>query len=200
MNLVIDIGNSLTKLAVFDAKECIDIQVVEVLSIAAIRTIAEDYDVTTAILSAVKAYPGSIKEYLYEQFYFIELTNETPLPIKNDYETPATLGKDRIALAVGGWSLYPGEHVLLIDAGTCITYDLVSSEGVYAGGAISPGIRMRFQSLNTFTGKLPLIDFKDVDNPIGRSTESCILSGVLYGILNEAAGFIDRFKITYPES
>lgn len=120
------------------------------------------------------------------------------LPYKMAYKTPQTLGADRIAAVAGAMRLYPGENVLCIDAGTCITFDLLSADGVYQGGAISPGIQMRYQALNHYTGKLPLIRHQIFDAPAGQSTEESILAGVQQGIIGEIHWQIAQANAKYP--
>jgi len=104
------------------------------------------------------------------------------------------LGKDRVAAAAAATTIFPGENVLVIDAGTSITYDLITKNGTYLGGGISPGIMMRFKALNTFTGKLPLITEIDDAPLIGNDTPSSIKSGVLNGVLAEVNGIIDSYS------
>jgi type III pantothenate kinase len=125
---------------------------------------------------------------------FIELDHLTPVPLTIDYKTPETLGRDRIALVAGAAAMYPGKNVLAIDAGSCITYDLVTSAGHYLGGAISPGIDMRLKALNTFTGKLPLVQQQDFYRLIGNTTTTSILSGVINGTVEEVKGIIGHYR------
>ena len=119
---------------------------------------------------------------------------KTPLPIQNKYKTPKTLGKDRLAAVVAAKELYPRKHCLVIDAGTCITYDLITKESVYLGGAISPGMDMRFQAMNTFTAKLPLVKRKKTTNLIGNTTNSALQSGGVLGAVFEMEGFIRAYR------
>jgi len=128
----------------------------------------------------------------------LELNNSTSLPINNLYKTIQTLGKDRIAAVTGGANLFPNNDLLIIDAGTCITFDFINANKDYLGGAISPGINLRFKALHNFTGNLPLIDPKADVNLIGDSTESSILSGVINGVREEVDGIIGRYKSSYP--
>jgi type III pantothenate kinase len=125
------------------------------------------------------------------------LKPETDLPISHRYKTLDTLGADRIAGVVAVHALYPGKNVLLIETGTCITYDLISADGIYQGGGISPGLHMRFMALHTFTHKLPLIE--PVSNPalLGDSTETSILSGVVNGLKAEVEGIISLYESNY---
>jgi type III pantothenate kinase len=123
----------------------------------------------------------------------LELTHETPLPIRNDYGTPQTLGRDRLAGAVGAWRLFPGENVLVLDAGTCLKYDFVRADGVYLGGSISPGLGMRFAALSHFTARLPLVGQRDGGGLVGTTTETAIRTGVQHGAQFEAEGFWRAF-------
>ena len=107
---------------------------------------------------------------------------------------PKTLGKDRLAAVVGAFALYSGENTLVIDAGTCIKYDLITLKGVYSGGSISPGINMRFQGLHTFTAQLPLLEKKAVRNLIGSNTTTAIRTGVQLGAILEMEGFIKKYE------
>ena len=127
------------------------------------------------------------------------LTHLLPLPIQIKYKTPKTLGVDRIAAVCGAIDIFPNKDSLVIDAGTAITYDFVDRQGNYEGGAISPGIEMRFEALHTFTERLPLVT-KTGDLPlIGSSTETCIRSGVLNGAIAEMEGIIINYKQLYPD-
>jgi len=129
----------------------------------------------------------------------LELDTSTLLPITLNYKTLETLGKDRIALAVAAAQLYPHKNVLIIDAGTCITYDFIDKHKEYQGGSISPGIQMRFKALNTFTDKLPLINPTDNVELLGKSTSESISSGVMNGVYSEIDGIIDKYKINFPD-
>lgn len=198
MNLVLDIGNTFTKAAIFSNNKLIadflfkdnkiDLeQIAEKVSTALIKK---------AIYSSVRNQNSEILAEIKDKFPLLELTQKTKIPIANKYKTPATLGKDRIALAVGANNLYSNQNVLIIDAGTCITYDFINSSNEYLGGAISPGLQIRFKSLHTFTEKLPLIEMKDKVELIGTTTEESILSGVLMGATAE----IDKIIETYMQS
>src|SRR5690606_26439005 len=125
---------------------------------------------------------------------FIELDSNTPLPIENCYKTPETLGKDRIAAVVGGFDLYPGNNLLIIDAGTAITYDILNDKHQYLGGNISAGLEMRYKALHQLTGKLPLIEHRKFDKLYGTTTEKAILAGVQHGVVFEIDKAIDTFK------
>jgi len=199
MNLVIDIGNTRTKFSVFNhGEEMISVPVDELLPSHIDVLLNEHPSINKAIISAVKDYSPELKSHLRQKLsFFLELNGETPLPIENCYQTKETLGKDRIAAAVGAFHLYPGKNVLVIDAGTAIKYDFVNEKGQYLGGNISPGIEMRFKALNQFTGRLPLIEKKDFENLFGNTTEDAIRAGVQHGIVFEADKAIDTFKEFY---
>jgi type III pantothenate kinase len=132
--------------------------------------------------------------------YFIILDERTPLPIKVQYQTPQTLGKDRLAAVVGASFLQPEKDILVIDAGTAITYELIEASGIYLGGNISPGMSIRFKALNHFTGKLPLVQEEKEEVPlIGFSTKTAIQAGVVKGIIYEMDGYINELRSRYPE-
>jgi type III pantothenate kinase len=206
MDLILDLGNTNKKFALIDShssdKHRNKIWVLEnhpSVSLHVIRKFVKEHPgIEACILSSVISHPGSVVSYLKNQFPFIELDSETPVPVKNSYRTPGTLGKDRLAAAVFGASTFPGQNVLVINAGTCITYDFVNAGGTYSGGSISPGLQMRFSALNTFTGKLPLLSYKKVSSPLGRDTETAINAGVFYGIIHEIEGVTGFYMKKYP--
>jgi len=198
--LIIDIGNTLQKLAVFEGKKLVNKETFEKLSPESLaRFIEKNGPFRGIIQSAVNIYPPEIEEVLARAGKFILLTELTPLPVKNLYETPKSLGKDRIAAVTGAWSIFPGRNVLVIDAGTCITYDFINSAGEYLGGGISPGIRMRFKAMHTFTGKLPLLEAEEFDGLIGRSTRESLLSGVYNGVTGEIRDLVRQYKEKFNE-
>ncbi|WP_159466609.1 type III pantothenate kinase [Dyadobacter sp. 3J3] len=128
----------------------------------------------------------------------LNLTGVLPVPIQKDYETPHTLGADRIAAASGANWMFPGKDVLVVDMGTSITYDLVDRDGIFRGGLISPGVRMRFNALHTFTKRLPLFDPEKNPEFVGKSTKNAIQSGVMNGTLAEIEGIINRYRNEIP--
>ena len=164
-----------------------------------VRMLKEEHpQLTRAILSSVKPTEEDLKQFLCSEFdQFLELDHRTELPIENLYQTPESLGKDRLAAAVGANELFPDLNLLVIDAGTAITYDLVSEKNQFIGGNISPGLEMRFKALNHFTGKLPLVTYSDDFEQIGRNTTDAIRAGVQNGILYEMAQNIDFFNRNY---
>ena len=198
-NLIIDIGNTRTKIALFNQHDLMFNVPIEQLTVDHLKMLKDEHpQLTQAILSSVKPVDDEIIKYLSENFYpFIELDHLTELPIENLYETPETLGKDRLAAAVGANELFPDQNLLIIDAGTAITYDLVSEKNQFVGGNISPGLQMRFKALNHFTGKLPLVSYSDEFQTIGKNTTDAIRAGVQNGILYEIAQTIELFNKNY---
>ena len=200
MVLIIDLGNTNRKFALFKNGRLKALKIEPDVSLAFIRSFVNEHPgITHCILASVIPYPPSVKKYLKRTFFFIELDEHTPLPFINCYKTPITLGKDRLAAAVAGHLRFRNEPVLVIAAGSCITYDFINKQGEYLGGSISPGIRMRFQALNTFTGKLPLIKGKIPASLTGTTTRESILSGVINGTLAEVEGIISRYQQMHSE-
>ncbi|TYA53128.1 type III pantothenate kinase [Formosa maritima] len=196
MNLVIDVGNTFVKLAVFQDDEMFYQTSVEEQGFKnEFEIILETYpNIDTCIISSVGNLNGTALKLIKHSLKVIVLSSEIKLPFINNYTTPKTLGVDRLALISAASKLYPIKNVLVIDAGTCITYDFITKENIYLGGSISPGIRMRYQSLNNLTANLPLIETQMPENIIGNSTESAIHSGVVFGVLNEIEGVIGSYK------
>jgi type III pantothenate kinase len=200
MNLVLDFGNTFQKLALFDEGQLIHIEQHQKISLPIIRTFADNHPgIESCILSSVIRHSSSINNFLKKKFRFIELTEYTPLPLLNSYHSPKKLGKDRLAAVAGGASFFPCSDLLVIVAGTCITYNILTSANEFQGGAISPGLKMRFQALHTFTGNLPLVSFVEFYDPLGTNTEQSILSGVINGIISEMEGFYFLYKKKFPE-
>ena len=157
------------------------------------KLFGQNYKITSSILSSVKEINAEISAIV--DVYSAEVLSEkTPLPIINNYKTPFTLGKDRLAAVVGASVLYPGKDVLVFDAGTCLTIDFINSDKEYVGGRISPGIEMRYNALHTFTDKLPLIKSEKNALVIGNDTKTSIISGVQQGILAEVKTIISEYK------
>jgi type III pantothenate kinase len=201
LNLVIDIGNSRTKVAIFDQKKMVKSFLFDDLTTVGLKEILEGFRGTKrAILSSV----ASVDPILYDELktafpFFLEVNNQTPMPIKSNYRTPETLGLDRLAAAIGAREIFPDRDLLVIDAGTAITFDLIEREGTFLGGNISPGLKTRFRALHEFTQKLPLAEETDQQILIGQSTEEAIRAGVVNGMVFEIDGMIDELKKKYPE-
>lgn len=193
MKLAIDLGNSFQKAAVFSGNSPEYLEVAENLT-DSIEPILIKYSVSSAIISSVIPGCKKLLDIIKEKCPVLILDEKTPLPIKNAYQTPETLGKDRLAAVVGANNLFQGENVLVIDAGSCIKYDFIDSSAVYHGGAISPGLNMRFKALHTFTGKLPLITLSEFGQLTGCNTQQSILSGVINGTVAEINGIIEQYN------
>lgn len=198
--LCIDQGNSSTKMGVFVDNKLLETESFKLLGKAEIDSIFDQHVITATILSSVAADTDSTIDLLKNRTgELIVLDHKTPLPIKNCYASPETLGKDRLAAVVGAASLKPNSNLLVIDAGTAITYDFVNKNNEYLGGNIAPGIHMRLKALHEFTGKLPLVEL-DLSSPLlGYDTRSAISSGVLQGMIFEIDGYITYLNIKYSE-
>ncbi len=194
MNLAIDIGNTRTKIAVFDKDKAVASITAEAIQEKQLDHLFRRHAVKNCILSAVSSYHGGVNDFISKKSHLIILDSKTPLPIKNLYKTPLTLGKDRIAAAAGAYSLYPGENTLVLDVGTAITCEFINSSGEYLGGGISPGIGLRFKALNAYTDNLPLIEAEHIGFLIGKSTKESILSGVMNGTRMELDGIIGEYS------
>ncbi|HET6558334.1 MAG TPA: type III pantothenate kinase [Prolixibacteraceae bacterium] len=199
INLIIDIGNSRTKIALFNEHDLMFNLSMDRLTPSHVKMLKDEHpQIKNVILSTVRPVDGELNRILSTEFdRFIELDHLTELPIENLYQTPETLGKDRLAAAVGANELFPDKNLLVIDAGTAITYDLVSEKNQFIGGNISPGLEMRFKALNHFTGRLPLLSYSDDFETVGRNTDEAIRAGVQNGILYEMAQNIEYFNRNY---
>ena len=193
MNLVIDIGNTAVKFFVFDGNgNCVRQSEGGCGDVAPLERLLEEVQVDHTIVSAV----ADTKEPLTSLIDSLRpkplrVDEQTSLPIRNAYGSPHTLGTDRLAAVVGACAAFPGKDVLVIDMGTCITYDLVTSDGCYQGGNIAPGMRLRFQSMHEHTARLPLVSFDgEWEEGMGRTTEEALKLGVLQGILAETVACI----------
>ena len=195
MNLIIDIGNTRSKLAVFEKDIVVEIFVVETSEIVKeLKKITSKHLVSHSIMSTVVNIADNITKEIVDLVNPLQLTSEVKIPFKNLYATPKTLGVDRIALVAAAVKKYSNKNVLVIDAGTCITFDFVSKDKEYLGGAISLGIMMRYKALHEFTSKLPLLSLKELSSFIGNDTNSSIHSGVINGVCNEIDGVINQYK------
>jgi type III pantothenate kinase len=194
MNLIVDIGNTSTKLAVFDGKTKRSQVRINGLSCAELEKELSGIKVQQAIVSSVKEIPPFIYELFLSNISYVHiLSYKSRLPFKIEYDTPETLGPDRIAAVAGAFSMFEGKEVLVIDAGTALTFEFLSTN-LYKGGNISPGLTMRFKALNKFTDKLPLISLSDKYTNPGRNTTDAILAGVITGVTYEINEYIRTFK------
>ncbi|UKN00161.1 type III pantothenate kinase [Paracrocinitomix mangrovi] len=198
MNLIIDEGNTAFKLALYQGDEILKVKSFKPECKEEMHSWISDSitSIKHAIVSSVVNDGLDLSRYRFNE---IRLESNTPLPIKNLYGTPSSLGKDRIANAVGVWFRNMNHTNLVIDMGTCIKYDLVDAKGQYLGGNISPGIMMRFKALEHYTDKLPLLNPAVLEKDYGTDTESSIRAGVQLGAFNEINGFIRRYRHQFPE-
>jgi type III pantothenate kinase len=194
MNLIVDIGNTSTKLAIFKGREKIFVSRINELSCEELEKELWGFKVKRAIVSSVKELPPFISDLLFTNIPYVHvLSHKSKLPFKMEYETLETLGTDRIAAVAGAYRVFCGKNVLIIDAGTAITFDFIIGNS-YKGGNISPGIDMRFRALNNFTGKLPLIEKSPDFSFPGKNTTDAILAGVIAGVTYEINEYIRTFK------
>lgn len=199
MDLILDLGNTNQKIALFDAGNLLWVQANKQISLSLVRNIVkQNAGIDSCILSSVVKVPATLQSFLEKHFRFILLDEHTPLPILNLYRTPETLGKDRLASAVAVFNQFPGHPALIINAGTAVTYDVVTKKGEYLGGSISPGMNMRFRALHTFTKQLPLLTYSEIDFLTGDDTDKSVLSGVINGMAAEMEGMIVYYQKEYP--
>lgn len=198
MNLVLDFGNTRIKAALFKGEDLLEVKMFQ-----SADELLSDHIFLKNFSRTIICSVTSEHESFLSRFSFNEpllFAHDTPVPLKNRYQSAATLGSDRLAAAVGGFSLYPKQNVLSVDAGTCIKYNFVNASGEYLGGAISPGIPMRLKALHQYTNRLPLItaDF-NYEKLTGQNTTESILSGCLLAATAEVDAMIDRYRIDYPD-
>ena len=199
-NLVVDIGNSRSKLAVFDEHQLIHTEAFTGLHLKDVEKLLDQYQVTHSILSNVTGFDEQLETLLKDRTYYLRFSSKLSAGIHLNYRTPETLGLDRLAGVIAAHALLPGQNCLVIDAGTCITYDLVDSQGNYNGGSISPGLDMRLKAMHTFTGKLPLIEkMEGFTESVGQDTRTSMLTGVLEGAVHEVRGFIEQYNAKYTQ-
>jgi type III pantothenate kinase len=194
MNLIVDIGNTNTKLAVFKGSKKISVSRINDLSCEEFEEKLSDKRIKKVIVSSVKRLPHFITDLLVSHIPFVHtLSHKSKLPFKIEYQTPESLGSDRIAGVAGAYNLFPNENILLIDAGTAITYDFLTGP-VYKGGNISPGIEMRFKALHKFTSRLPILSIRENYTSPGINTPDAILAGVINGSIYEINEYIRTFE------
>ena len=193
MQLCIDAGNTKIKYAVFNKRKMVFKTISDGFDEAILSEIIGKYKPESAIVSSVRVIPKLWLKSL-QLIKTTVLTHQTPLPIQLDYKTPDSLGRDRIAVAVAAFTKYPEQNSLIINAGTCITFDIVTEKGVYKGGAIAPGIEMRYKAMHKFTAKLPYVTNRTSVRITGKSTEESLNAGVLNHVCFEIAGAISFYS------
>ena len=198
LNLVIDIGNTLQKIAVFNNDECAYCQSFSNVTESILFSIFNQFSIEYSIISSVADGDAQIVDFLNKNSKMVHYSHETKLPITILYKSAETLGLDRIANAVGAATLFPNKNVLSIQAGTCLVLDFVNKKGEYLGGSISPGMKMRFDALHEKTKKLPLLSIKkSLPNFLENDTNGSLNSGVANGMRYEIDGFIEDYNAKY---
>jgi type III pantothenate kinase len=196
MNLTLDIGNTYAKLAVFDK----NLVLLKTFNIELIYDNIDDFlklypTIKSLIVCSVTDYNLNFDKYNFNNIHFV--SEKSNIPFINLYSSKNSLGNDRIALVSSASINYPNKNVLIIDAGSCITYDFINNKNQYLGGAISPGVNMRFKSLNNYTSKLPLVTPFLTELEVGTDTLDSINIGVLNGVIFEIEGFIAQYSSRY---
>lgn len=194
LNLVIDLGNSSLKVALFDKNLMISKFIYTNQSLSIISDLFKNNVINNSLISNVSTIDKNILDFLKINSNLIPINESTDLPFINLYKTKNTLGHDRIALVSAAAIDFPDQNILIIDAGTCITYDFKNTKNEYLGGGISPGIQMRFKSLNSETSNLPLSPINLNNKLIGDDTDSSINSGVVNGVISEINGIISQYQ------
>lgn len=203
MNLVIDIGNSSAKLALIEDGCVTERMRVERLDVPLLTSLLEQGEghIKQVALATVAGVTAEVEEFLkVHTDYYLHVDHTTPMPIRNSYATPHTLGIDRLVAAVGATAIFAGCNILVVDLGTAITVDMVSAEGVFLGGNISLGASGRFRALNDYTARLPLVELSESANvELGTDTQSAIRNGVVSGIIYELEGYIARAEAKFDD-
>ncbi len=201
MNLVVDIGNTFIKFAVFKKTQLLYDEYFEAsFFLEKVKAVFGRYpSISHAIIASVGELDKKDSDMLSLLCKVHMATPSSNVPFKNSYATPQTLGIDRIALAAAAFYHNQGGNTLVIDAGTCITYDLVNDFDEYLGGAISPGIQMRYRAMHDQTAKLPLLEKAIPLDVVGNSTNSCMHSGVVYGVQHEIDGLITQYALRFKD-
>ncbi|WP_313807407.1 type III pantothenate kinase [Flavobacterium sp.] len=199
MLLAIDVGNTRIKVAVFEKDSLLDKEIfLKEEAEKKIKNIFKKYPkIENSVFSSVGKLDASVLDFVEKHSKLLIVSPDLSFPFENLYATPKTVGIDRLVLSSGATLLHPNQNCLIIDAGTCITYDFINADNQYLGGAISPGFRLRYESLHNYTAKLPLLTLEQPENFIGNSTKESIHSGVVLGIVNEIEGFINRYREQY---
>lgn len=201
MNLIVDCGNTNVKLALF-TRGALDfyeeIKVVD-FEVKMLEIFKEFPQITHAIVSSVGFLSKKSVKLISEYCQLHLLSSVSKIPFSNKYVTPKTLGVDRIALVTAAYYFSPKRNTLVIDAGTCITYDMLTEKGDYLGGAISPGVLMRYKAMNNQTSKLPLLEPELINDFVGNTTEMSMHSGVVNGICCELDGVIDQYQSRFQD-
>ncbi len=193
MNLCVDIGNTRVKIGLFRGKKLLEQSIWTAWTLQELIDFGNQAGVKNVLFSTVAEPDPDMQEQMSAYFHTLELSANTPLPFENRYATPETLGKDRLAAVAGAQALFPGEHCLVIDFGTCIKYDLITAAGLYLGGNIAPGAKMRIKAMHHFTARLPEVPMEMPEDFTGNNTTSALQNGALRGMALEIEGFVGLF-------
>ncbi len=201
MNLIVDIGNTQIKAGFFEKNQIVKLETSTLGEIEFISDLILEHENTcNVIISSVRKYPKELISVLETKcktvFFF---NSEIQTPLENRYESKSTLGYDRLAACAGAHGLHKGKNILVIDAGTAITFDFVNDKGQYLGGCISPGLKMRFKALHEFTQNLPMLSKNEDFNLIGKNTKDAIISGVQNGLIFEIDAYIDNLQAKHSD-
>lgn len=199
IRLAIDLGNTASKALFSGTGAPDDLVFFDPESPEALQMVLEAHPPSAAIISSVREIPQALTVLIEQYCNLQQLSHLTPLPFSIEYQTPETLGRDRIAAVAAAYARFPGRNVLVIDMGTCITYDLLTAKGIYQGGAISPGINMRLKAMNAFTSRLPLAEASTKVPLIGQTTLQSLQSGAVNGARAEIGGIIRMYEEKFPE-
>jgi type III pantothenate kinase len=197
MVLVVDAGNTVIKLGVFEQGKLVNTRYFD--AEASLIKACNENESAPIVIASVSQSTMHLKNLIKNPSRLFQVSTETATPIINLYQSPSTLGSDRLAGVVGASAVFPNTDCLVIDLGTCATYDFISHSREYYGGSISPGLGMRLKAMNTFTAKLPLVEASQDANLVGTDTISAINSGAVLGLLYEIEGFIAEYSKKYPQ-
>lgn len=198
MYCCIDIGSTKLKLALYQNRDLqYHYSVDRDTTKATLAILKKHKDITHCILSSVRLPLRTLESYLEKKYFYIKLSADTPVPIRNDYGSPSTLGKDRLAAVIGAYMAKPHEGHLVIDAGTCMTLDYIDKDGIFVGGNISPGINLRLRAMHEFTHTLPLVECINPETDLAKDTVSAIQNGAILGTIMEIESFIERIRSKY---
>lgn len=200
MDLALDVGNTRTKLAFFSEGRLVRWGHMANGDQAALTDFLSDERPAYCVIGSVAQPDESLFAQLRSIAHTLVVSGVTPSPLRSHYTTPLTLGADRLANAVAAAKHFPGRPVIAIDLGTCITYDLVQADGSYAGGAITPGVRMRARAMHTYSARLPLVQLDEEPPALDQTTASSLEAGLFHGILSELRGFIKAYSQGSPDT
>jgi type III pantothenate kinase len=201
LNLIVDIGNTQIKAGFFENNQLVKLETSTLGEMEFISHLVSKHENTcNVIISSVRKYPEELISALKLECKTVLFFNsEIQTPLENLYESKSTLGYDRLAACAGAHHLHKGNNILVVDAGTAITFDFVNDKGQYIGGCISPGLKMRFKALHQFTQKLPELSRDEDFNLIGKNTNDAIVSGVQNGLLFEIDAYINNLKAKHSD-